>query len=44
MLVPLPPDFEEAVRILRVAIVFGETDPPQKKPAAGNSHGGLGLT
>jgi hypothetical protein len=41
MLVPLPPDFEETVRILRVAIVFGETDPPQKKPAAGNSSGGL---
>jgi hypothetical protein len=44
MLAPLPPDFEETVRILRVAIVFGETDPPQKKPAAGNSRGGLGLT
>jgi hypothetical protein len=36
--------FEETVRILRVAIVFGETDPPQKKPAAGISRGGLGLT
>jgi hypothetical protein len=32
MLVPFPPDFEETVRILRVAIVFGETDPPQKSP------------
>jgi hypothetical protein len=35
--------FEETVRILRVAIVFGETDPPQKKPAEGISRGGLGL-
>jgi hypothetical protein len=43
-LAPRPPDFEETVRILRVAVLFGETDPPQKKPAAGISRGGLGLT
>jgi hypothetical protein len=36
-----PPDFEETVRMLRIAIVFEEADPPHKKspprglPAAG---------